>query len=109
MGIVLMVLSACAAAPGAVAGAAINTTVAVTASAVSRASGGCYAACPVGTQCNRSTGFCDPLPCRGLCSTDEVCEINAVGERCVPKAQSTLRLPGERSAPSPGGGETPAR
>lgn len=92
----------CAAAPGAIVNAAVNTAIAGTASGISRASGGCYAACPVGTRCNTSTGYCDSIPCRDLCSTDEVCEVNAISEQCVPKANAQLnRSPlGEKPAPA---------
>lgn len=48
--------------------------------AVSRAAGGCVAACPPGTACNEETGLCDQRPCRDLCKADEVCE----NDRCVP-------------------------
>jgi hypothetical protein len=80
----------CAAAPGAIVNAAVNTAIAGTASGISRASGGCYAACPVGTRCDTTTGFCESIPCRDLCSTDEMCEGNAISERCVPKANAQL-------------------
>jgi hypothetical protein len=58
---------------------------AVGAAAVSRALGGCVAACPPGTACNTQTGLCDVLPCRDQCKADEVCQ----NDRCVP-----LLLPG---------------
>jgi hypothetical protein len=48
--------------------------------AVSRATGGCVAACPPGTACNEETGLCDQRPCRDLCKADEVCE----NDRCIP-------------------------
>lgn len=93
-GIPLLILGlgllSCAAAPGAVSGAVINTAAAATASAISRANGGCYASCPPGTRCDPKEGLCEPIPCRDLCSTDEVCEVNAISERCVPKVAGAL-------------------
>ncbi|MFO0596645.1 MAG: hypothetical protein U0228_15115 [Myxococcaceae bacterium] len=77
-------LSGCAAAGGAVANAAINTAVAGGVSAVRRANGDCYTVCNPGTACNRSTGMCDPIPCRGECAPTEKCEVTYVGEKCVP-------------------------
>jgi hypothetical protein len=81
----LLLLSGCAGASGAVVNAAVNTAIAATASGVSRANGGCYAACPVGTKCNAGTGYCDPLPCNGRCRTDEACEGFGLQEHCVPR------------------------
>jgi hypothetical protein len=37
-------------------------TQAVTSSAVSRASGGCYADCRPGHRCNPENGLCEPVP-----------------------------------------------
>ena len=100
--LILFFVAGCAAAPGAVGNAIANTAVAATASAISRASGGCYAACPVGTRCDNSTGYCESIPCRDLCSTDEDCLVTALTERCVPKAAATLKLhTGEPAAPAP--------
>lgn len=78
--------------------AAVMTGIAVTSSAVSRAQGGCYAACPTGTTCNTKTGMCDPLPCRGLCAFDEFCDQTATLEKCVkrPGPQMDIKI-----APTP--------
>ena len=46
-------------APYTIPAAAINSGLAVAASAVTRASGGCYAQCVAGTVCNPRTGFCE--------------------------------------------------
>lgn len=78
----LLALSGCAGA--AVANAAINTATAVTVGAVRRANGECFTPCNPGTSCNPSTGYCDPLPCRGQCRFDEKCEVSPVGDKCVP-------------------------
>ncbi len=73
----------CAAAGPAVANAALNTAVGVGAAAASRSVGGCYSACPPGTACNQETGYCDALPCRGLCQGNEYCDNSGPLERCV--------------------------
>jgi hypothetical protein len=66
-------LTTCATGSGAVGNAVVGSAVALGASAVSRASGDCFANCPDGTACNRATGLCDTLPCRGKCSPFEEC------------------------------------
>ena len=82
--LMLSVLPGCAgAAAGAVANAAINTAIAATASGVRRANGECFTPCTPGTACNKGTGMCDPLPCRGQCGFDQKCESTYVGDRCV--------------------------
>jgi hypothetical protein len=55
--------------------AVVMTALALGSSAVSRANGGCYAVCQQGETCNEKTGYCEPLPCRGQCRTDESCEV----------------------------------
>jgi len=74
---------------GGVGDAIINTAIAVTASSVSRSNGGCYAACPTGTTCDESTGYCVTLPCRGRCKTNEQCVENGLDGQCI-----ALSLPG---------------
>ena len=74
-------------APNALAGAVIGTALGLTASAVSRVNGGCYASCPTGTTCNEVTGLCEPLPCRGRCSRDEVCDTTSTVPQCVSRSQ----------------------
>ncbi len=66
----------------AVADALVNTAFAMGAAAAQRASGGCYATCPVGTACDSETGYCEPLPCRGRCRSDERCVGNGISEQC---------------------------
>lgn len=80
--VMLAVLSLCGCV-GDVGGAALNTGLALGASAISRSQGGCYAACPTGTTCNRATGYCDPLPCRGECSPFQECIEEKLSYRCV--------------------------
>jgi hypothetical protein len=46
-------------APYTIPSAAINTALAVGASAAQRSAGGCYAQCVGGTVCNPRTGFCE--------------------------------------------------
>lgn len=66
--------------PSGAATVAQSVGMAIGAAAISRATGGCIAACPPGTSCNAQTGLCDTQPCRGRCEPDEVCE----NDRCVP-------------------------
>ena len=80
----LSVLPGCAgAAAGALVNAGVNTAIAATASGVRRANGECFAPCNPGTSCNKGTGMCDPLPCRGQCSFDQKCESTYIGDKCV--------------------------
>jgi hypothetical protein len=80
------------AASGAILNAAFNTGVAVGASAVSRSQGGCYAACPAGTTCNKATGYCDPIPCRGECDPFEECIEEKLVYRCVARSPDTGKI-----------------
>jgi len=84
-----LALCGCAGAGGgALFNAALNTGVALGASAVSRSQGGCYASCPAGTTCNNATGYCDPIPCRGECSPFEECVEEKLFYRCVARSQN---------------------
>lgn len=74
------------AAGSAVLNAALNTGVALGASAVSRAQGGCYASCPTGTRCNNATGYCEAIPCRGECDPYEECIEEKLTYRCVARS-----------------------
>ncbi|WP_052517958.1 hypothetical protein [Archangium violaceum] len=99
----VLFLSGCATtASGGLLGAALNTGVALGASAISRAQGGCYAACPVGTTCNESTGYCDPLPCRGECDPFEECVEDKLRYQCVargtPRGNIIVHPPEARSS-----------
>ncbi|HEX8825293.1 MAG TPA: hypothetical protein VF794_35595 [Archangium sp.] len=51
--------------------------------AVSRSQGGCYASCVPGTVCNKKTGYCDALPCRGECLPHEQCVEEGLSSRCT--------------------------
>ena len=64
-------------------GAATTSAVAIGAAVAERASGGCIAICTAGTVCNRTTGLCEPMPCRGECGANEHCEQTFSGEKCV--------------------------
>jgi len=91
-------------------GAAVGTAVGLTAAGISRANGGCYASCPPGTTCNAATGFCDELPCRGLCSAEEHCEMTPTAWKCMPGRSSPLDIQiGRTPSESPGAppGEVP--
>ncbi len=57
--------------------------------AAARAQGNCYSACVPGTTCDSKTGFCEPLPCRGECLSQEQCVEDGAHSRCVPAAQRT--------------------
>ncbi|HEX4620840.1 MAG TPA: hypothetical protein VH208_04660 [Myxococcaceae bacterium] len=84
--------------------AALNTGIAGGAAAYSRAHGGCYASCPVGTACNTQTGMCDELPCRGQCAYDEECDSSGLFPRCVRSTKSPLEIhaaPDARPPPPP--------
>jgi hypothetical protein len=90
----------------------LTSAVAVTASAVSRANGGCYASCPPGTRCLPNSGLCEPLPCRGLCGVDQVCLGSGLAERCSARAaevqldvspQRPAYLPAPNNLPAPSG------
>lgn len=74
---------------GGAAEALINTTIAVASAGVSRSQGDCYASCPPGTSCDKATGYCVALPCRGQCKAHEQCVEDGLKSRCV-----ALALPG---------------
>jgi hypothetical protein len=81
--------------------AALNTGLALGASAASRASGGCYASCPVGTRCNTSTGYCDPIPCRGECDPFEECIEEKFIYRCVARTPANGTIIVQPPEPEP--------
>jgi hypothetical protein len=74
---------ACGTPSGAVANALVNTSIAVGASAARKASGDCYTHCERGYVCNRATGYCEALPCRGECERWQTCEKSDLFDRCV--------------------------
>ncbi len=86
----------------------LNTGIALGASAVSRSSGGCYAACPVGTTCDKATGLCEQLPCRGECDPFQECIETRLSYRCVARGTANGALianptqaPSEQTTASP--------
>lgn len=81
---------------GDVASAVINTTIAVASSGISRSQGECYAACPTGTTCDHTTGYCVSLPCRGQCQANEQCIEDGLRSRCI-----ALGLPGSNVTVQP--------
>jgi hypothetical protein len=90
-------LAACSPQGAAVASAVI---LAGTASAVSRATGGCYADCVHGTACNEATGLCEVLPCRGLCDETQECDETGAVPKCVKKkADITITTEKEDTTP----------
>ncbi|BDG01275.1 hypothetical protein [Anaeromyxobacter oryzae] len=75
-----IVLAGCGStAPYTVGAAAINTAVAVGASAAQRAEGGCYAMCAHGTVCNPRSGLCESRQAGEYCE-----EAPGGGVRCIP-------------------------
>ena len=74
------------------AAAAIMTAVGVGASVQQRKAGGCYANCPPGTSCNPATGYCDELPCRGLCPEGQWCDTSGPLPRCVSTKATDLKI-----------------
>lgn len=84
----LLLLMACT--PNMLVGAATTTSAAVTLSAVQRKAGGCYAVCTGGTVCNPRSGFCERLPCDGLCGPDEHCDTSFSQSKCAPGAPSDV-------------------
>lgn len=94
-------LSAChAGTSSTVAGAAIMTGLAAGASAAKRSTGDCYVDCLPGTRCNRSSGLCEPLPCRDKCGPNESCEESLGGIKCIPaSALSVSAKKGEEAMP----------
>ncbi len=92
--VLLAVLAGCASsAPHTMGSAALNSAIAVGASAAQRAAGGCYAQCTPGTTCNERTGMCEKIPCGGSCQGLEICVQSPAGdERCV----STIATGGEK-------------
>jgi hypothetical protein len=97
----LLLASGCGAAPDAVVGAIVTTAVAATASGISRANGGCYAGCPPGTVCNSNTGFCEVLPCRGICSEDQVCDETGPIAKCIAKKADIVITREREEGPPP--------
>jgi hypothetical protein len=85
LGVLLVGASGCTGSRGSSSAvdAVVNVALAAGSSALSRSSGDCYASCPTGTMCNKETGFCERLPCRGECRSNEECVEQALTYRCV--------------------------
>ena len=83
--LVVLLATSCGASGSQIATAAVASAVALTASGISRSTGGCYASCPTGTTCNSVTGLCDVLPCRGVCDEDQECDDTGPIAKCVAK------------------------
>src|ERR1700704_2998014 len=98
---VLSVLSCHTGSSNTVAGAVIMTTLALGSSAMSRASGGCWAVCQQGERCNEKNGLCEALPCRGLCNASETCEEGFFGVKCLPAAPLSVTASTSASRPKP--------
>jgi len=83
-----VLLSGCAASN--LAGATTVTAAALGTSALQRKAGGCYAVCANGTTCNPNTGLCERMPCDGLCSAEQHCEVTAIESKCAPGPPSDV-------------------
>lgn len=86
---------------GAATNAAINTAIALGASAAQRASGGCYAICIDGTVCNPQNGFCERRPCTRGCGPNGTCDKYGMCQTVAPGGQVPL-LPPMSFQPTPG-------
>ncbi|WNG22872.1 hypothetical protein F0U62_01650 [Cystobacter fuscus] len=105
--VMAVVLSLCGCA-GAAGSAVLNTAVALGASAASRSSGGCYASCPTGTTCDKATGLCEQLPCRGECDPFQECVEKRLTYRCVARGSANgdliikpTQAPSAQTPPAP--------
>jgi len=86
--LIALLVSGCAA--GVMAGAAMETTAAVSASGMQRKAGGCYANCTGGAVCNPRSGLCEKAPCDGTCGAGEHCESSFSKSWCAPGAASDV-------------------
>jgi len=82
------------------AGAALTLGMGVAAAAINRAAtGDCWATCPTGTQCDKASGTCVPLPCRNACPADSRCIVSEGRETCVRSGPRDIA--GEEIPPAP--------
>ncbi len=91
----LLALACRSSAPYTIPSAALNSALAVGASAVSRSGGGCYSQCTPGWVCNPQTGFCE--------QDAPVCVGETNDPRCAPSIALPLgtRRNGDEGATSP--------
>ena len=68
----------------------METAAALSASAMQRNGGGCYAICTGGAVCNPRSGLCEKAPCDGLCGAGEHCEQSFSKSWCAPGAASDV-------------------
>jgi hypothetical protein len=91
--------------PQAVMNAALNTGVALIASGVQRARGGCYAVCIDGTVCNPDNGLCERRTCARGCGASQFCnrsfETPVCEERVSPDLPPPLTPPQRPGNTSP--------
>jgi len=97
-------------------GVGLAPALAAGASVQRRLEGDCYVPCLKGTLCNRETGLCETLPCRGECKKGERCDESGVIPKCVAETppglqiETTLSPEGRRSAEEkPPVSEAPAK
>ena len=99
LSVLLLVLVGCQGGGGGQAlGAAVMAANIAAASAVSRASGGCYTQCAPGTYCDEKSGLCETLPCRGQCAAEQWCDSSALIPRCVTLGEGLVVSPGRFDA-----------
>ncbi len=93
------------------ANAAIGAGIAVASAGVYRAAtGGCWASCPMGTECDEKSGLCVDLPCAGKCPAEHRCVrgecVRAVRDQPAagvdPPAGDALDAGAPPAPPSPG-------
>ena len=88
-------------------GAGVMTALAGGFSAVRRANGECYVDCLPGSRCNRSSGLCEPLPCRDRCGPNESCDETITGIRCFPASQLAVQSNKGAQVPRTGAADAP--
>jgi hypothetical protein len=95
----LLALACRSSAPYTLPSAVLNSAIAVQASAISRAAGGCYSPCSPGYVCNPVTGFCE--------QDAPVCVGESNDPRCPPPTDVPIGTQrsgaGSGSSPAPAG------
>lgn len=93
-------ITGCAAAgAGAIAGATTTAAIATGVGAYRMSEGECFTVCARGTTCNRKTGYCDPLPCHGMCRDEERCDDSGLIPKCVPDSSKIFMASGDAGTP----------
>ncbi len=98
-----LLVSGCGGSGAAVANAAINTGIAVTASAFQRSRGGCYAVCIDGTVCNPANGLCEKRTCARGCGANQFCNRSGAVPMCEERQPAEPVLIPQQTVPPPPG------